>query len=291
MINNCGVPADGGYLGAAIGRVGNRIGAGRFTIDGTSYQVPVNDGPNSLHGGLVGFDKRLWEVQEVDEGLRFTYLSPDGEEGYPGELTTQITYSLTADNGLVIDYLATTTQTTPICLTNHAYFNLSGHDAGTIFDHELQLQAAAYAENDPNTLPTGKLIEVTDTAFDFRTFRRIGDTIKADDMQLTAYNGYDHNFVLRGADEPWGVVEKFGALKVNDLKMEMFTDQPGVQFYSGNFLGPWSGKGGAAYTTYSGACFETQNWPDAVNHDDFPPALLHPGETYQSQTIYRFTQI
>lgn len=281
--------ANEGYLGAAIGRVGNRIAKGQFVIDGTSYQVPVNDGPNSLHGGTTGFDKRTWTVSELEDGLCFTYVSPDGEEGYPGELTTKITYSLTNDNELILDYQATTTVTTPISLTNHAYFNLNGHDSGDVLDHELMLVAETYAENDPDTLPTGRLIEVGDTAFDFRRARRIGEGIGADDYQLAYFHGYDHNFVL--GDKPPGEVEvtRFGELRVPDLKMEMFTDQPGVQFYAGNFLGPWGGKGGAVYRNHGGACFETQNWPDAVNRKEFPPALLYPGEVYTSRTIYKFS--
>jgi aldose 1-epimerase len=277
------------YFGATAGRYANRIAGGKFKIDKTVYQVPVNNGPNSLHGGLRGFDKRIWKVEAVESdtpAIRFSRLSPDGEEGYPGNLFVSVTFTLTDDNKLHIDYQATTDKPTVINLTNHTYFNLAGAGEGTILDHVATLHADAFTPVDATLIPTGEIKDVSGTPWDFRTPTAIGLHLKETGGKPV---GYDHNFVLNK-----GFFTSFDlAAEVEDPKsgrtLKVYTDQPGVQFYTGNFLdGTLIGKGGTSYPQYGGFCLETQHFPDSPNHDNFPSTLLEPGDTFKSTTVYAF---
>jgi aldose 1-epimerase len=276
------------FFGALIGRYGNRIGHAQFTLEGTAYHVPKNDGDNSLHGGGNGFDKKLWTAKEVPGGLELTYLSADGEAGYPGNLTSRVTYSLTDDNGLRIDYRATTDKPTVVNLTNHSYFNLAGQGEGDILAHEIQIEADRFTPVDAGLIPTGILQPVEGTPFDFRKSFPIGARINNDNEQLKLGKGYDHNFVL---NRKGGSLEL--AARVRDPKtgrvMEVLTDQPGIQFYTGNFLdGTLSGKGGKSYPKRSALCLETQHFPDSPNKPDFSTTELKPGQEYKTATVYRF---
>jgi aldose 1-epimerase len=278
-----------GFYGAIVGRYGNRIGKGQFVIDGQTYQVELNDGPNTLHGGTNGLYAKVWDVQSsTDNTLVLHYLSPDGEAGYPGNLDITVTYTLTEDNGLDIAYSATTDKATVINLTNHAYFNLSGAGAETILDHELTIQADGYTPVDATLIPTGAITPVEGTPFDFRTATAIGARIDADDEQLKLGKGYDHNFVLNKADG----LQVVATVKspITGIKMEILTEEPGLQFYSGNFMdGVAGGKEGKTYGFRSAFCLETQHFPDAPNKADFPSTRLNPGEIYSTRTVYRFS--
>jgi aldose 1-epimerase len=280
------------FFGATVGRVANRIAKGKFTLDGKEYQLAVNNGPNALHGGKKGFDKVIWKANVPDAAkpaVEFRYVSPDGEEGYPGELKVKVTYSLTPDNAVSIQYEATTDKATPVNLSNHSYFNLAGGRSGaTILDHEMQLAADRYTPVDDTLIPTGELKPVAGTPFDFTKPHTIGERIKQ-----TGGNpvGYDHNFVLAkeidGKQVGWSVraVEK----KTGRV-MEMSTTEPGVQFYTSNFMdGKLKGKGGVAYPQYGGFCLEAQHFPDSVNQPKFPSVILRPGETYRQTTSYKFS--
>jgi aldose 1-epimerase len=275
------------YFGATVGRYANRIAKGQFTLGKTVCQVPLNNGPNSLHGGTFGFDKRLWKTEPVDSdvpALRFTRLSPDGEEGYPGNLYVSVTFSLNDENELRISYQATTDKPTVINLTNHTYFNLGGEDS--ILDDLLTLHADAFTPVDATLIPTGEIKDVTGTPWDFRNPTAIGARIKQVGGKPV---GYDHNYVLnKGWFSNWSV-----AAEVEDPKtgrtLTVETDQPGIQFYSGNFLdGTLTGKGGKIYNQYDGFALETQHYPDSPNHDNFPSTVLQPGDTYETSTVYAF---
>ena len=280
------------YLGALIGRYANRIAGGRFSLDGRSYHLPVNNPPNSLHGGTEGFDKRVWTATGGQDAaaLELAYTSPDGEMGYPGTLSVRARYRLSPDNELRIDYRATTDAPTVVNLTNHTYFNLSGEAAGTIDDHRLQLDADHYTPTDATSIPTGELARVAGTPFDFTRPRPIGQRVDEADEQLVFGHGYDHNFVL---DRPLGDRGLRPAARVADPAsgrvLEVLTTEPGVQFYSGNQLdGTLVGAGGAAYGRRAGFALETQHFPDAPNQPGFPSTVLRPGQTYRSATVYRF---
>lgn len=267
------------YFGALIGRHANRIARGRFSLDGVEYQLPCNNGPNHLHGGFKGFDKRVWDVRESDNALHLTYFSKDGEEGYPGNLTAFVDYTL-LDNELRVDYRATTDRATIVNLTNHSYFNLRG--AGTILDHELMLNADHFTPVSEDLIPTGEIKAVEDTPMDFRHPKAIGSEL------ANVAGGYDHNFVLNDWDGTLRLAARLHE-PVTGRTLEILTTEPGMQFYSGNFLdGSLIGRNGVAYELYTGLCLEPQHFPDAPNHSNFPSTVLRPGEEYKQTTIYRF---
>jgi aldose 1-epimerase len=280
---------ENGYFGATTGRVANRIAGGKFKIDGKEYQLAKNDGPNTLHGGVKrSLDKVVWQGKpfenEEGEGVVFTYVSPDGEEGFPGKLTTKVTYTLTDKNELKIDYEATTDKATPINLTNHAYFNLSGAGAPTILDHELKLAADHYTPIDDTLIPTGEIAPVEGTPFDFREFHKIGERVNQ--LNDKPGKGYDHNFVLNNQDGDLALAAEVREPKSGRV-LKVFTTEPGVQFYGGNFLAGVKGKDGKPYAHRSGFCLETQHYPNSVNQTNFPNAVLKPGETYTQTCVYQ----
>lgn len=275
------------YLGCTVGRVANRTAKGRFRLGGKKHRLAVNNGPHHLHGGITGFDKVVWDAEIVpgkEAAVAFTYLSPDGEEGYPGNLAVVVLMTLTNRDELRIDYTATTDRATPVNLTNHSYFNLAG--GGNVLGHELKLAAKRYTPVDATSIPTGKLSSVAGTAFDFTKMKPIG----RDFARLTAKPiGYDHNFVLNGGGRrlaPCATVYE----KTSGRVMEVLTTEPGVQLYTGNWLdGTQCGHGGIYYTQHCGLCLETQHFPDSLNHHSFPSVILHPGQTYLQTTIHKFS--
>ncbi len=281
------------FLGATVGRYANRIAAGKFTLDGKTYQLDLNDGPNHLHGGAGGFYKKLWQAKLVKgkdgPGVALTYVSPDGEDGYPGKVTLTVTYTLTRDDALRVDYRGATDKPTILNPTHHSYFNLSGDPSQTILDEELTLDADQTTAVGAGLIPTGKLADVKGTPLDFRQPIKIGARIDAADPQLVLGKGYDHNWVLRGTrGRLRQVAEVYDAR--SGIVMQVLTDQPGLQFYSGNFLdGTIHGKGGVAYGRRGALCLEAQRFPDAPNHPTFPSATLRPGQRYTQTTIYRFS--
>lgn len=278
------------FFGSTAGRVANRIAKGKFTLDGKEYTLATNNGPNTLHGGIKGFDKQVWEAKQVNSpdgpGVQFHYVSKDGEEGFPGNLDTTVTYTLTNDNALRISYKATTDKATPVNLTNHSYWNLGGENSGTILDEILYVNADKYTPVDDTQIPTGELKSVKGTPFDFTTPTPIGARIEQTGGNPT---GYDHNYVLNHAPGQIGLAARLTDPQSGRV-MECWTDQPGVQVYTGNFLdGTLTGIGGKPYVKHAAVCLETQHFPDAINHPDFPSTVLRPGETYQTTTIYKFS--
>lgn len=280
------------YFGCIVGRYGNRINKGKFQLDGKEYQLTINDGENHLHGGTIGFNKVLWTAEPIYsdtlQAIKLTYLSKDGEQGYPGNLNIEVTYSLTDDNELIIDYSATTDKPTIVNPTHHSYFNLSGSFENTILDHELFIDADYITPVNNQLIPTGELMKVDGTPFDFKTFHKIGERINEQHEQLIFGKGYDHNWVLNNYN---GKVRKVAELyePTSGRLMEVLTDQPGMQFYSGNFLNETiKGKKGTVYNYRTGLCLETQFYPDSPNHKNFPSAVLKPGEKYTQRTIYHF---
>ncbi|HKI17812.1 MAG TPA: aldose epimerase family protein [Isosphaeraceae bacterium] len=278
------------YFGAATGRVANRIARGEFTLDGKDYKLAVNNPPNSLHGGLKGFDKVVWKAHDasgpIGPAVRLTYLSPDGEEGYPGNLAVGVTYTVMPDAELKIDYTATTDKATPVNLTNHSYFNLAGPASGTILDHEVMLPSDQYTPVDETMIPTGEIRPVRGTPLDFTkpaTFGARIDEIKGQP------GGYDHNYVV-GGDHKRPILAARVREPASGRVVEMFTTEPGVQLYTANFLdGTLKGRGGVVYKKQQAFCLEAQHFPDAVHHANFPSIILRPGATYTQTTIYRFS--
>jgi aldose 1-epimerase len=278
------------FFGTVVGRYGNRIGGASFTLDGRTYTLAANNGPNHLHGGVRGFDKYVWtpEVLKGVTGVAFTRTSPDGEEGYPGIVQVRVSYVLHDANELSIEYRATTDKATPINLTQHTYFNLAGHNAGSIVDHELMLAADRYTPVDSTLIPTGEIAPVAGTPLDFRQPTRIGARIDDPHQQIMFGLGYDHNWVINRKGDGLQLAARVYEPK-SGRTLEVRTTEPGVQFYTGNFLdGTVKGKGGAVYNRRNGFCLETQHYPDSPNKPAFPSSIVRPGQTYQSQTVWRF---
>ena len=283
------------YFGAIVGRYANRIAKGRFTLDGKTYQLAINNGPNSLHGGLKGFDKQVWTGTPFRHGdsvgVAFSRVSPDGEENYPGALTTRVTYTLTPDDHLVVDYEARTTKDTPVNLSQHTYWNLSGQGSPTINDHVLTLDASRYTPVDTTLIPTGELAPVAGTPFDFRTPTAIGARLgqQQTNQQLRFGGGYDHNWVL-DRNGRTGLVHAARVVAPSTGRtLDISTDQPGIQFYGGNFLdNTIRGKDGKTYAYRSAMALETQHFPDSPNHPSFPNTILHPGQTFHTRTVFAF---
>jgi len=282
------------FFGASIGRYANRIAKGKFSLDGKTYSLAANDGPNSLHGGTKGFDKRMWKIDSVTSGadakVVMSYVSADGEEGFPGELKVTATYSLNEQNELKLEYGATTSKPTVLNLTNHSYFNLSGNDVRDVMGNQVTLHAERFTPVDATLIPTGERRAVAGTPFDFRTPHRVGDRIRdARDQQIRFGRGYDHNFIVDGAAgslRPAAVVSEPGSGRV----MEISVSAPGIQFYTGNFLdGTFFGKSGRAYRQGDSICLEPGVFPDAPNHGDFPTARLNPGQNYLNTIVYKFS--
>jgi len=284
---------DNNYFGAIVGRYGNRIGKGKFSLEGKTYQLTINNGENHLHGGKTGFSKKVWSAEpiesETDPALKLTYVSKDGEEGYPGTVTITVVYTLTKNNELKIEYTGTTDKTTIFNPTHHSYFNLSGNMNTTILDHELWINADKITPVDNSLITTGEYADVANTPMDFRSPKKVGEDINADFEQLKFGLGYDHNWVINGYNKK---VNKIASLYEagSGRYMEMYSDQPGVQFYSGNFLdGTAAGKNGVKYQHRSALCLEAQCFPDSPNKPQFPSVILKPGEVYKQTTIYKFS--
>lgn len=281
------------YFGAIIGRYGNRIAKGKFSLDGADYQLATNDGPNNLHGGLKGFDKVVWNAAEIKDksstSLVLTYLSEDMEEGFPGNLETKVTYTLTNNNELEVTYEATTDKKTIVNLTQHSYFNLSGDFSKTILDHEITIDADTFIPVDNTLIPTGELKNVTNTPFDFRVAKIVGQDIEVKDDQLEKGLGYDHCWVLNNQNEGLRLVST-AYHKESGRLLEIFSNEPGIQLYTGNFLdGTLPSKQGGTYGYRTGFCLETQHYPDTPNQKGFPSVVLNPGEKYSSSTTFKFS--
>jgi aldose 1-epimerase len=277
-------------FGSVVGRYANRIAKGKFTLDGVEYTLPLNNGPNTLHGGPAGWHSVVWNAEVLKESqypsVKFSYLSPDMEEGFPGKVNAEVKYTWTDNNEIVMDYKCTTDRKTVINMTNHAYFNLHGAGNGDILDHVLVLKASAFTPVDSVMIPTGEIRQVAGTPFDFTTPHTIGERIGEDYDQLILGRGYDHNYILDKKDEPEVTVYE----PVSGRILEVITDQPGMQLYTGNFLdGRNTGHGGKPLRFRSGLCLESGHYPDSPNHPDFPSTVLNPGDTYKTTTIYRFS--
>jgi aldose 1-epimerase len=277
------------FFGALVGRYGNRIAKGKFALDGKEYTLALNNAPNNLHGGPIGFDKRVWKATTLltADGpvLKLNYLSKDGDQGFPGNLNVTATYTLTADNGLLLTYTATTDKPTLCNLTQHSYFNLAGK--GDVLNYLVYINADKFTPVDKALIPTGELKPVEGTPFDFRKPTAIGARINAADEQIKFGNGYDHNWVINKPPGKLGLVARVTDPATGRV-MEVLSTEPGVQFYTGNFLDGYTGKGGWVYKNRSGLCFEPQHYPDSPNHPQFPSTALKPGETYQNTILYRF---
>jgi aldose 1-epimerase len=287
-----GYLGDSPYFGAVVGRYANRIARGRFTLEGQTYRLATNNGPNSLHGGVKGFDKVVWRARSFQRGdsvgVTFEHTSPDGDEGYPGTLHVSVTYTLTPDDELVVDYSASTDKPTPVNLSQHSYFNLAGQGSGDIVGHRLTIEADRYTPVDSTLIPTGELAPVAGTPFDFRQPTAIGARIEQPDPQLRYGKGYDHNYALNRAGP--GLVHAARVLEPGSGRtLDISTTEPGMQFYSGNFLdGSIRGKGGHVYGHRSALVLETQHFPDSPNHPNFPSTILRPGEELRSRTVFAF---
>jgi aldose 1-epimerase len=287
-VDNNNDPKGGAFFGAIIGRYANRIAHGTFTIDGKKYSLPLNNGQNSLHGGPHGFNNVVWKATPVKDGVELSYLSRDGEAGYPGNLSVIVRYTLVKAD-LRIEYSATTDKDTVVNLTNHSYFNLAGQGRGDILNHQLTLLASRFTPIDSSLIPTGTFQPVESTPLDFRKAMAVGARINADDEQLRLAHGYDHNWVL---DSKMGSVAEAAEVyePASGRVLRVFTDQPGIQFYSSNFLdGSIKGKGGIAYERHAALCLETQHFPDSPNHPNFPTTELHAGQRYHTVTVYSFS--
>lgn len=278
------------YFGAVCGRTANRIANGRFSLDNVEYKLAVNNGPNNLHGGIKGFNAVVWDAEQIDDQtLKLTYFSKDGEEGYPGNLNVTIIYKLTDDNAVEIEYKANTDKTTIINLTNHSYFNLSGEGDSYIGDHELQINADYFLPTNDVSIPLGKPENVDGTPFDFRSLHTIGERIDVENTQLLYGSGYDHNFNINRVGKGLAYTAKATSPKTG-IVMEVYTTEPGVQLYTGNFLeGNFEGKNGHTYPRRSAFCLETQHYPDSINRPDYPSVILRPEETFESKTTYKFS--
>ena len=284
---------DKAYLGALIGRYGNRIAHGKFILDGITYTLPQNNGENTLHGGIKGFNKQVWQAEEIPgpngPALRLHYVSKDGEEGFPGNLSVQVIYTWTDQNELKIEYSATTDKDTVLNLTQHSYFNLAGAGSGDVLQHQVTLHSDHFTVIDSTLIPTGEIRSVQGTPFDFRTPVAIGGRIDDNDQQLKYGIGYDHNWVLESgrSDAPFLAAQAYDPHSGRTLKV--WTTEPGIQFYSGNFLDGIRGKAGKIYNRRDAFCLETQHYPDSPNHPNFPSTVLKPGEHYHSITVYKFS--
>ena len=282
-----------GYMGAIVGRYANRIANGRFSLDGKQYSLAKNNGDNAIHGGLIGFDKKFWHTVTKSKGteasLSLTLVSKDGEEGYPGNLTAKVTYTLNDKDQLIIDYSAITDEVTVINLTQHAYFNLNGHGAGSVLDQEIMINADQYTPIDNESIPTGELASVEGTPLDFRTAKPIGADINSNHEQIRFGSGFDHNFIISHAVEGELTLAASVLSPSTGRTLNVYTDQPGMQFYTGNFLnGTLIGKEGAVYAQRNAFCLETQHYPDSPNKPNFPSTILRPGEQYATRTVFEF---
>ena len=278
-----------GHFGAVVGRNGNRIGNARFEINGTEYQLPVNDNKNNLHSGPDWYRTRVWDVKEIDEeknSVTFGLFSPDGDQGFPGNFSVTVTYELTEENEVVLHYQGSADADTIVNMTNHSYFNLNGHASGDVLEQEMWVDADAFTATDSLLIPTGEILSVTDTPMDFRVRKKIGRDIDADFEAIGFGGGYDHNWCLNNQGKFAKVAEMWS--QESGITMEVYTDLPGVQIYAGNFLDQEVGKNGVVYRKRQGICFETQHYPDAINHENFPSPILRAGEIYQTRTVYRF---
>lgn len=282
-----GYEANGCFFGAMIGRHGNRIGQARFTLNGKEYELEKNDGENNLHGGTPGYHKVMYQASTTDNSITFSRVSPHMEQGYPGTLNVSVTYELTDENEWKLIYKAESDMDTLCNLTNHTYFNLKGHDGGTIEDHAVKIQANGFTETTDDLIPNGTIVDVAGTPLDFREKKKVGKDINSDYKPVIVAGGYDHNFVL---DKEEGKLEKVAEVSEETLgrTMEVYTDLPGMQVYSGNFINRENGKGGTVYTRRTGICFETQFFPNSINVPNFTPCILKAGEKFESTTIYKF---